>query len=159
MSDTLAHVAETRPNCNGVRSGNVRVDVNGDGLVGTLAGSNNWGTLIYGGGVVGGGASPVERSSQQVRPGELTWEQAKQFAHLTSGVRRGTPSDSPTPSGQGAGRASDLIERRIGVGSSIPVAVPHRYRDRVAAYRIHRSGPSTTGLDHWQLEYLRRSAG
>ena len=81
ISDTLAHVAETQPNCNGVRSGNVRVDVNGDGLVGTLAGSNNWGTLIYGGGVVGGGASPVERSSQQVLPGELTWEQATKFAH------------------------------------------------------------------------------
>jgi len=81
ISYTLAHVAETQPNCNGVRSGNVRVDVNGDGLVGTLAGSNNWGTLIYGGGVVGGGPSPVERSSQQVLPGELTWEQATKFAH------------------------------------------------------------------------------
>jgi hypothetical protein len=68
-------------NCNGIRSGTVRVDVNGDGLVGTLAGWNNWGTLIYGGGAVGGGASPGGRSSQQVLPGELTWEQAKRYAH------------------------------------------------------------------------------
>jgi hypothetical protein len=32
------------------------------------------------------------------------------------------------------------------VGRSIPVAVPHRYSDRVAAYRIYRSGPSEPGL-------------
>jgi len=68
-------------NCNGVASGTVGVDINHDGFLGTLAGWNNWGTLVYGGGAVGAGAGPAAQSSQRVLPDELTWEQAKKLAH------------------------------------------------------------------------------
>lgn len=68
-------------NCNGVASGTVGVDINHDGFLGTLAGWNNWGTLVYGGGAVGAGAGPAAQSGQRVLPDELTWEQAKKLAH------------------------------------------------------------------------------
>ena len=60
-------------NCNGVASSTVSVNVNGDASISTLAGWNNWGTLVYGGGAVGAGASPAGLTTNQVLPDELPW--------------------------------------------------------------------------------------
>jgi hypothetical protein len=59
-------------NCNGVASGAVAVNVNGDGSFGNLEGFDNWGNIVYGGGAVGGAGG---RSSQTVLD-ELTLEEA-----------------------------------------------------------------------------------
>ena len=65
-------------NCNGGASGKVSVDANGDGVLGSLDGWDNWSTLTYGGGTVGGGVSPLTGlASQRVPsvPQELTWQE------------------------------------------------------------------------------------
>jgi len=68
-------------NCNGVASGTAAVDLNFDGLTGSLVSWNNWGTLTFGGGAIGAGVSAAGLAPQQVLPGELTWEEAQRLAN------------------------------------------------------------------------------
>ena len=68
-------------NCNGVASGTAAVDLNFDGLTGSLVSWTNWGTLTFGGGAIGAGVSPAGLAPQQVLPGELTWEEAQRLAN------------------------------------------------------------------------------
>lgn len=55
-------------NCNGGASGRVMVDVNFDGRLSTLSGWDNWDTLTFGGGSVGGGVSTVSTLASRVNP-------------------------------------------------------------------------------------------
>ena len=68
-------------NCNGLLSGTVAADVNADGAHTTLAGFNNWANITYGGGAVGGGASPISAMATAKTPPpvmrELTAEEAE----------------------------------------------------------------------------------
>lgn len=69
-------------NCDGSAAGTVSTDVNGDGSLHNLAGWNNWGTLVYGGGAVGGGADPpTVRGNGRAPLPELTLEQWRAHNH------------------------------------------------------------------------------
>lgn len=63
-------------NCNGTASGVVSANINGEGGITTLGTQNNWASLIYGGGAVGGGVSAGGRTGATV-PKELTYQEAK----------------------------------------------------------------------------------
>ena len=62
-------------NCNGTASGVVSVNVNNEGGITTLGTQNNWGSLVYGGGAVGGGVSAG--LSGTTVPSELSYNEAK----------------------------------------------------------------------------------
>ena len=54
----------------------VAADVNGDGLFNTLTTRDDWHTLVFGGGAVGGGVSAGADSSVPAPTKELTAEEA-----------------------------------------------------------------------------------
>jgi hypothetical protein len=66
-------------NCNGIAAGTVAADINGDGVLTTLRSFNNWANIVYGGGAVGGGTTPLKRLANAEDPPvlmrELTAEQ------------------------------------------------------------------------------------
>lgn len=57
-------------NCNGTISNPVAVDLNGDSFLSSLTGFNDWASLVYGGGAVGGASAP-----RAPAPTELTYEE------------------------------------------------------------------------------------
>ena len=58
-------------NCNGAITNPVAVDLNRDGVLGTLTGWKDWGNLVYDGGAVGAGANPATTKP----PAELTYRE------------------------------------------------------------------------------------
>jgi hypothetical protein len=66
-------------NCNNVAGGVVASNINGSGGLTVLGTQNNWASLTYGGGNVGGGLSASSGLSSDDIPQELTYEKAKQF--------------------------------------------------------------------------------
>jgi hypothetical protein len=65
-------------NCSGaINSGTVSVDINKDGVKNTLTSRNDWGTLVYGGGLVGAGSSAGMEASVPAPTDELTYEESQ----------------------------------------------------------------------------------
>jgi hypothetical protein len=67
-------------NCNGTASGMASANINGDSVLTTLGTQNNWASIVYGGGGVGGGVSASARTlAEPIVPQELTYQDAKQL--------------------------------------------------------------------------------
>ncbi|MGI8807544.1 MAG: hypothetical protein ACR2KK_06835 [Acidimicrobiales bacterium] len=63
--------------CSGFIANPVSSDINGDNVINTLTGWNDWANLVYGGGAVGAGAEAGLEAEvpQQPAPNDLTWEE------------------------------------------------------------------------------------